>query len=124
MPLEAEWCRAPGVIWRSRSLLSTSREFVVYHQGDGQAMVVQPEEEAALSSLLESMISIHLSMGIVLCDNCFSCWDEKNVLSSKMNLHLWRNEDSSFIPLSVAFKDLPHSLDDQRMEIAFINDDM
>lgn len=87
-------------------------------------MVVQPEEEAALSSLPESMISIHLSMGIVPCDNCFSCWDEKNVLFSKMNLHLWRNEDSSFTPLSVAFKGLPHSLDDQRMEIAFINDDM
>lgn len=41
-----------------------------------------------------------------------------------MNLHLWKKEDSSFTPFSVAFKDLPCLLDDQRMEITFINPDV
>lgn len=42
-------------------------------EADGRAVVVPPEREPALSPLGESVMSVHLSMGIVPCVNCLLC---------------------------------------------------
>lgn len=69
-------------------------------------MMVQPEDKVALACLLESTTSVHLPRDVVPCDKFLLYYNYTNVVSTKMDLALWKKEESSFISLSVAFEDL------------------